>query len=167
MVSRRRCPPLISAVHWPPLKTRWDVPLLSLEPQPPWSLISLHDLPHPHILKLWGPFNPVCEGQDPNLLLWGHGVMGKPGSHSSPHPWRVAAVLKALATSGPGPPSPHDTRGPGDIPAGWHAPSLDPQAHLGSRAGRERLRAFPSHQKGTSRVASAGSQGRAEDCLER
>ena len=36
-----------------------------------------------------------------------------------------------------------------------------------SRAGRERLRVFHSHQKGTSWVASTGSQGTAEDCLQR
>ena len=161
------------ALHWPllstgpPLKTGWDVPSLSLEPQPPWSPISLHDLPHPHTLKLWGLFNPKCEGEVPHLLPRGHGVLGKPGLHSIPHMWRAAAVLKASVTSGPGPPSPHDTRAIGTLSSGRNTPSLDPKAHLGSRAGQERLRAFPSHQKGTSRVVSADSQGTAENCLQR
>ena len=74
MVSRRQCPPLTSAVHWATSEDQLGCALTF--PRASASLhflISLHDLPHPHILKLWGPFNPACEGQDPNLLPWGHG----------------------------------------------------------------------------------------------
>ena len=46
-------------------------------------------------------------------------------------------MLKASATSGPGPTSPHDTRGTGDLPSGWQAPSLDPQAHLAAEQGEK------------------------------
>ena len=159
-------------VHWPLLSTGhlWrpagTFPYFPLSP----SLLGLPSVSttcHIHTLKLRGLFNPKCEGRVPHLLPRGHGVMGKPSLHSIPHPWWAVAVLKASATSGPGPPSPHGTRGTGALTSGGNTPSLDPQAHLGSRAGRERLWALPSHQKGTSRVASAGSQGRAEDCLER
>ena len=88
MVSRRQCPPLTSAVHWATSEDQLGCALTF--PRASASLhflISLHDLPHPHILKLWGPFNPACEGQDPNLLPWGHGVMGSWGiqAHTAAH----------------------------------------------------------------------------------
>ena len=148
MVSRRRWRPLTSAVHWPPLKTRWDVPLLSLEPQPPWSPISLPDLPHPHTLKLWGLFNPKCEGQVPHLLPRGHGVMGKPGLHSIPHPWWAVVLLKASATLGPGPPFPHDTRGTGALSSGRNTPCLDPRLTSAAEQGEKGCERSPATKRG-------------------
>ena len=47
------CCPLLTP--GPPLKTSWGVPSPALETQPPFtSPFSLHSLPHPHTMKLWG-----------------------------------------------------------------------------------------------------------------